>query len=143
MIDNSPYYFTFLNQDEFLTALGSSGVQVGALELKEPDLMSMFPTLNVNELFASKCETDIRPRILDNDSGIWMLIDSGAMISVVPRANYPNSVVDYRMQLEAVNGSKFDTYGMGQIQFTIGNMNFRICDHVCSSSCPDRKMVLK
>ena len=54
---------------------------------------------------------DRRPRIKDHNSGLHFLIDSGAAISIFPKAKCPNAKKDKSGGLSAVNGSKLDTFG--------------------------------
>ena len=63
---------------------------------------------------------DYRPRIYDGESKRWILNDSGAMISVLPKKEYPEAKFDPDVTIEAVNKSKICTYGRKQIQIRIG-----------------------
>ena len=55
--------------------------------------------------------SDIRPRAYDKISKYWILIDSGAMVSVWPKRDFPEAIVDKKTALEAVNKTKILTYG--------------------------------
>ena len=70
-------------------------------------------------------DSDIRPRIMDITSGKSMLIDSGAMITVVPRKLYPSSSLDNALTLEAVDGSKIKTFGKVDISLNFSGKAYR------------------
>ena len=64
--------------------------------------------------------TDIRPRAFDQISKEHLLIDSGAQISVWPRARVPEATVDPSVTIQAVNKSKIQTYGKKEISVRFG-----------------------
>ena len=63
---------------------------------------------------------DFRPRLFDKLSGWSALLDTGAACSVWPkgRAHLP---VDPNKKLQAVNGSRIDTFGNKNIKVQFGN----------------------
>ena len=68
--------------------------------------------------------SDIRPRIFDKISGSKILIDSGAMCSVWPKAWRPTAVKDTTCALRAVNGSQISTYGKDQVSIQLGRKKY-------------------
>ena len=54
---------------------------------------------------------DLRPRVLDRQSGLSVLLDSGAGCSLLPKDKVPDTIMDPNKHLMAVNGSKIPTYG--------------------------------
>ena len=61
-------------------------------------------------LFAlQEADVDIRPRFFDNISKEWILLDTGAAVSVTKPG--PNDKLDPTIRLEAVNGSAMKCYG--------------------------------
>ena len=65
--------------------------------------------------------TDWRPRIKDQKSGRWALIDSGAAISCWPRKDFPQRTKDHHRALQAVNGSTVPTYGSKVVNLKLEN----------------------
>ena len=63
---------------------------------------------------------DIRPRLYDPATKRWMLVDTGAQVSVWPRQDYPEAEEDPTLMLVAVNKSKIPTHGTKQRQIKIG-----------------------
>ena len=53
---------------------------------------------------------DIRPRIYDKIAKSWTLLDTGSQISVLKPG--PEDVLDPRLQLETVDGSKMGCFGI-------------------------------
>ena len=70
---------------------------------------------------------DSRPRVYDANSKTWILVDSGAQVSIVPHKWYPRTTPDAGRALQAVNGTRIATYGVKHIQFRFGH-NF---NHTC------------
>ena len=64
--------------------------------------------------------TDIRPRAFDQISKEHLLIDSGAQISVWPRARVPEAKLDPYVSIQAVNKSKIETFGKKEIAVRFG-----------------------
>ena len=54
-------------------------------------------------------DSDFRPRIKDHNSGLFMLVDTGAAVSVFPKKLCPRASVDNSKALKAVNGSTIPT----------------------------------
>ena len=64
---------------------------------------------------------DRRPRIYDTSAAAWALLDSGAAVTVFPRAKCkkpPPS--DNHRHLQAINGTTIKTYGTRDISFDFG-----------------------
>ena len=68
------------------------------------DWMSDFaPTLPVNGMNNDICDDfqdDIRPRVKDSVTKQWLLIDSGAMVTVVTVLNVPRPTPRYRSEIK-------------------------------------------
>ena len=60
---------------------------------------------------------DIRPRLVDQKSGVSRLIDSGAQLSATKKL--PGDKLDSSVRLVAVNGSQIQTYGIRNIELKI------------------------
>ena len=63
-------------------------------------------------------KVDFRPRLFDGTQ--WALLDTGAMVSVYPKDFYRDATLNRHVNLEAVNKSKFPTYGTRTRQVKIG-----------------------
>ena len=76
--------------------------------------------------------SDLRPRLFDYNSGRWLLVDSGAAVSVYPRSAFPNAPKDPDKVLQAVNGAKIATYGQRAVKVNLGSKtythNFTLAD---------------
>ena len=87
------------------------------------DLNEFFPKLP-DHIWATESKAlqkvDIRPRFLEGQTKNWVLVDSGAMVTVVPRSLYPNALPDTTTRLKAVNGSQVDTFGKTTITLQMG-----------------------
>ena len=64
---------------------------------------------------------DIRPKMFDKAAGLWLLIDTGAAVCVWPKKRFPQAQVDTTVKLQALNKSRFQTYGTQDIVFKINN----------------------
>ena len=67
---------------------------------------------------------DIRPKVYDQKSCQWILLDTGAATSVFPQNQFPTAKQDEKRVLRAVNGSKIATYGTKQVQLIIDNKTY-------------------
>ena len=67
---------------------------------------------------------DIRPRVEDSITNEWLLIDSGAMLTVYPRSRYSNAEIDENRSIRAINRSRIHTYGQTAIQIRIGRKTY-------------------
>ena len=67
-------------------------------------------------------DVDIRPRFWDKPSQQWVLVDTGAQVSVC--APGPNDKIDPRVSLETVDGSKMPSYGSKQATFRLGRKEY-------------------
>ena len=67
---------------------------------------------------------DLRPKLFDNVTKSWRLLDTGAMLSVVPPQ--PGDVQSDSIVLEAVDGSKIKTYGQRNQEVRLGRKTFKI-----------------
>ena len=67
---------------------------------------------------------DIRPKVFDNKSKTWTLLDSGSCVSIIPRK--PTDVIDPSYRLRSVNGSPIHTFGSEVISVRIGRKSYDI-----------------
>ena len=79
---------------------------------------------NVNvmaDIAATSGQFDLRPRVFDQLSASWLLIDSGAACTVYPVQNCSQiPPIDKTKSLQAVNGTKIETYGKQRVKFKFG-----------------------
>ena len=59
--------------------------------------------------------------MFDKAAGLWLLIDTGAAVCVWPKKRFPQAQVDTTVKLQALNKSRFQTYGTQDIVFKINN----------------------
>ena len=78
----------------------------------------------IAEINNALTKKDIRPKAYDKISGAKILIDSGACISVWPRARFKNAPCDPSRNLVAVNGTQIKTYGSKVIKIQLANVTF-------------------
>ena len=69
-------------------------------------------------------EEDTRPHLLDPATQHWQLVDTGAVVSVWPKKDYPDAICTPNMLLEAVNGSRLCTFGKRIRQVKIGRKSY-------------------
>ena len=67
---------------------------------------------------------DIRPKIFDNATRAWILLDSGSCVSCIPKK--PEDKIDPKFQLKAVNGGKISTYGTEVVSIRMGRKTYEI-----------------
>ena len=53
----------------------------------------------------------MRPRFVDANSGLSILLDTGAQVSLWPRRSFRDAIYDPSKKLQAVNGTRISTYG--------------------------------
>ena len=56
-------------------------------------------------------QSDLRPRVFDQHSGLSILLDTGACCSIWPRRYFPDLAIDPHKSLVAVNGTRIPTFG--------------------------------
>ena len=62
---------------------------------------------------------DFQPRVKDLNTGMFMLIDTGASVSVFPRTHSPTAQFDPHTGLKAINGTKIATYGTKSVKIRL------------------------
>ena len=62
--------------------------------------------------------SDMRPHVRDKRSDLWIMLDSGAAISIWPRRFYPE-LPRAQTSLVAVNGTKIATYGTKDVSLDL------------------------
>ena len=63
-------------------------------------------------------KSDMRPHVRDRRSDLWIMLDSGAAISIWPGRSYPD-LPRPQTSLVAVNGTRIDTYGTRDISLDL------------------------
>ena len=92
-------------QDKFLNAMPeNNGVKATPMDVS-------------NEISAIEAvsrglfEGDIRPKIFDKTTKEWTLLDSGSVVSCIPKK--PGDKMDTQFRLRSVNGGSIATFGRG------------------------------
>ena len=67
---------------------------------------------------------DLRPYVKDKLTNTWLLVDSGAAVSVWPSSKCDNPIMDPNVKLHAVNNSKIDTFGSKTVKLQLGNASY-------------------
>ena len=67
-------------------------------------------------------DIDVRPRFWDKIAQQWVLVDTGAQVSVTFPS--PTDKVDPTVMLETVDGSKMPSYGNKQAVFRLGRKEY-------------------
>ena len=67
---------------------------------------------------------DTRPKVFDNSTQAWTLIDSGSCVSCVPRR--PGDIKNPHFRLKSVNGGSISTFGSRTIHLQIGRKQYAI-----------------
>ena len=67
---------------------------------------------------------DTRPKIFDNKSKTWVLLDTGSCVSCLPAT--PEDKVNESVKLRSVNGGTIDTFGTRQMTLRIGRKEYHI-----------------
>ena len=67
---------------------------------------------------------DIRPQVQDQIKKEFLLLDSGAQLSVWPKSRVPGAVLDPYVSIRAVNKSKILTYGKKEISVRFGRKQY-------------------
>ena len=79
-----------------------------------------------DEVAASSLDdnVDIRPRVYDNATQEWVLVDTGSQVSVIKPG--PNDKVNPLLRLEAVNGTEIPCYGKKAHNVRLGRKTYHI-----------------
>ena len=67
---------------------------------------------------------DSRPKVFDKKSNSWILLDSGSVLSCIPKQ--PEDKIDPSFQLKSVNGGIIPTYGSQEISIQINRKTYTI-----------------
>ena len=67
---------------------------------------------------------DTRPRLYDTVLKQWILIDTGASVSVFPKSMFQNHERDPGVNLRAVNGTRLQTYGKRPVTIKINRKSY-------------------
>ena len=67
---------------------------------------------------------DTRPKIYDNVTKQWVLLDSGSCVSCQPAG--PNDIIDPSFKLRSVNGGQIDTFGTKTMTLRMGRKTYEI-----------------
>ena len=67
---------------------------------------------------------DTRPKVFDNVSKQWVLLDSGSVVSCYPAG--PDDIADPTFKLKSVNGGTIDTFGYKIMTLRLGRKTYTI-----------------
>ena len=67
---------------------------------------------------------DIRPKVFDNITQSWILLDSGSCVTCTTKK--PGDSIDPNFRLRSVNGGIIPTYGSEEISVRIGRKEYKI-----------------
>ena len=67
---------------------------------------------------------DTRPKVFDNLSKEWVLLDTGSCVSCLPPTK--EDLLDPRLKLRSVNGGVIDTYGTKTMHLRIGRKTYSV-----------------
>ena len=67
---------------------------------------------------------DSRPKVFDNATKTWTLLDSGSCVSCYPKGE--NDVKNPSMNLKSVNGGLIETYGTKTMTLRIGRKTYTV-----------------
>ena len=82
----------------------------------------ILPTSQASLCALQDQDIDIRPRFWDSLSKQWILLDTGAQVSVTMPG--PHDQVDPSVILETVDGSRMPYYGKKQFSFQLGRKQY-------------------
>ena len=87
------------------------------------DRAQYFPYLNIPQICSTGSSQDknVRPYMKDPKSERWMLVDTGAVVTVWPKADFPEAKLNDKLCLQAVKRSKIPTFGTHIKDFKIGS----------------------
>ena len=92
------------------------------LPTKKPgDEISAVEALNWND---KQEQMDFRPKIYDNITKSYILCDTGAMISCIPRTS--SDILNPSTKLKTASGEQMNTYGTKLINIQLGRKNYQI-----------------
>ena len=86
-----------------------------------------FPYLHIPQICSTGSSQDknVRPYMKDPKSERWMLVDTGAVVTVWPKADFPEAKLNEKLCLQAVNRSKIPTFGTRIKDYKIGRKTYR------------------
>ena len=87
-------------------------------------LTNEFPVSAIEALSQGLLQGDIRPKLFDKLLQQWTLLDSGSVVSCIPRN--ANDVIDPSVRLRSVNGGSIATYGTEEISIQIGRKAYKM-----------------
>ena len=122
-IPDIPYVNNIDVQEEFLVTDAEQSPKIEYEILPAQEVFAT--TINLEEF-------DIRPRIFDNISKSWQLIDTGAQVSCV--APGPHDKPDPRIRLETADGSDLECYGKKSHTVRIGRKEFHIDAYISKTT---------
>ena len=72
----------------------------------------------------SNAQEDIRPKIFDKIEKVWTLIDSGSVVTCIPKET--GDKIDSSLKLRSVNGGSIPTFGTKEIVVRLNRKEYRI-----------------
>ena len=108
--------------------------EIASLSVIPPEVAEMSNRNSSNEEYVTAYEAlkmqsdqeelDMRPYLLDGNSGQHILLDSGSQVCAWPPD--AGDIPDPKMRLKAVNGSKLKCYGYKKVEVKIGRKTYDI-----------------
>ena len=89
-----------------------------AQESWEKMVKGAFRQIAAAEVVQSKA--DLRPRVFVRNWQQWVLLDTGAACTIVPKTFFPDAEFDPSRSLQAVNGETIKTFGTRDVQIKLG-----------------------
>ena len=93
-------------------------------QLVADNVEEYLPYFRVPKIASAKGKNDDRPKLYDPISKMWILIDTGAAVSVWPKRLFQGAKLDSTLVLEAVNSSRIATYGKRIKEVRIGRKSY-------------------
>ena len=107
--------------------LNSSELTLESVELASVAVENHIPVEFVSAVEAEKMigkNYDMRPHIHDKLTNEYLLYDSGAQVSACPPD--PGDVIDPKVALRSVNGSRLNCYGFKEIDIQINRKKYPV-----------------
>ena len=116
----------------------SGAAEWGGLYREKPVPQQEFDNLvrtSVAEIMAAESSADLRPYVKDKLSKRFILIDSGAAVTIVPKPQ-EHGPADSCMPLRAANGALIQTYGYQNVKWQLGGGTYAHRAVVASVTSP-------
>ena len=118
-VKQSPVASMVIKQQSF-----ENQVRAAVETIVQESMVEKYPYFKLVEAIAVM-ENDIRPRVLEEINGNWILVDSGSAVTAWPKTEYPEAILDQTCSLQAVNKSSIKTYGTTVRHIQIGGKSYQ------------------